>query len=103
MGQWSGDDWQAYCDELLIARCGADYQRIPDELGDYGAEGVTSDGCAVQAYAAEEVVDSKKLYEVPQLVALDAEWKESGRHALTVSSDLGELASVEVVVRPPAA
>lgn len=63
MGQWSGDDWQAYCDELLIARYGADYQRIPDELGDYGAEGVTSDGCAVQAYAAEEVVDSKKLYE----------------------------------------
>lgn len=39
---------------------------------------------------------------LPQLVALDAEWKESGRHALTVSSDLGELASVEVVVRPPA-
>lgn len=63
MGQWSGDDWQAYCDELLIARYGTDYQRIPDQLGDYGAEGVTSDGCAVQAYAAEEVVDSKKLYE----------------------------------------
>lgn len=63
MGQWSGDDWQAYCDELLIARYGADYQPIPDELGDYGVEGVTSDGCAVQAYAAEEVVDSKKLYE----------------------------------------
>ena len=39
---------------------------------------------------------------LPQLVALDAEWKESGRNALTVSSDLGELASVEVVVRPPA-
>jgi hypothetical protein len=63
MGQWSGVDWQSYCDELLIARFGANYQRIPDTLGDYGAEGFTADGMLVQAYAAEEVIDSKKLYE----------------------------------------
>jgi len=63
MGQWSGDDWQAYCDELLAARHGADYQRIPDILGDYGAEGFVAGGTFVQAYAAEEVVEAKKLYD----------------------------------------
>ena len=51
----------------------------------------------------EVIEESGAILRLPLIVPLAAEWKESGRHAPTVSSEVGELASVEVVARPPAA
>jgi len=47
------------------------------------------------------VEEAGAVIRLPQVVALEAVWENPGRHALTVSSEVGELASVEVVVRPP--
>ena len=64
---WSGDDWESYCHELLAARHGPDYQRVPDTVaGDWGIEGYVphaSQGHLYQCYAAEEPLSTSELYE----------------------------------------
>jgi hypothetical protein len=64
--EWSGDDWQAYCELLFQERhAPAGYQRVPDTHGgDLGLEGYTVDGCGCgyQCFATEKI-DVKARYE----------------------------------------
>jgi hypothetical protein len=64
--EWSGDDWQEWCDLLFHARhAPAGYVRVPDvDGGDLGIEGYSVDGtgCMYQCYASE-TVDLRKRYE----------------------------------------
>lgn len=57
--EWSGDDWQDWCDLLFHARhAPAGYIRVPDnDRGDLGIEGYSVDGtgCMYQCYATEAV------------------------------------------------
>lgn len=54
--QWDGDDWQAFCEELLLLHHGGLYQPIPDkDQGDGGLEGHAVDGSgkAYQCFAPD--------------------------------------------------
>jgi hypothetical protein len=56
---WSGEEWQEFCDPLFAERhAPSGYQRVPDrDRGDLGIEGFSLDGegCAYQCYACEQV------------------------------------------------
>jgi hypothetical protein len=64
--EWSGDDWQEWCDLLFQARhAPAGYVRVPDiDRGDLGVEGYSVDGtgCMYQCYAGT-ATDLRKRYE----------------------------------------
>ncbi|HEX9683432.1 MAG TPA: hypothetical protein VGA13_10140 [Acidimicrobiales bacterium] len=47
------------------------------------------------------VEEAGAVLRLPLLVPLDIEWKETGRHVLMANSEIGELASVDVIVFPP--
>lgn len=61
----SGEEWQAFADQLLVRRYGpAQYQKIPaKDSGDAGIEGFTLCGHAYQAYGVVEPVTTKARYE----------------------------------------
>ncbi len=63
---WSGDgeEWQHYLLLLLKRKYGQNFVEIPDvDMGDYGLEGFSRDGCAYQCYVAENPLNSAALYE----------------------------------------
>ena len=60
--QWSGDDWESYCRQLLTQRYGTSYQPVPDrDRGDFGIDGFTSDGEVFQCYAAQDPLGDADL------------------------------------------
>lgn len=60
--QWSGEDWQGYCRQLLAQRYGTSYQPVPDrDRGDFGIDGFTSDGEVFQCYAAQDPLNDADL------------------------------------------
>ena len=60
--QWSGEDWETYCRQLLAQRYGTSYQPVPDrDRGDLGIDGFTSDGEVFQCYAAQDPLDDADL------------------------------------------
>ena len=61
---WSGEDWQAYCLQLLRLRFGVALHVVPDkDRGDLGIEAFARDGSVFQCYAAEEPLTTDRLYE----------------------------------------
>lgn len=61
----SGDDWQAWADQLLSLRYGpGQYQKVPaKDSGDAGIEGFSLCGHAYQAYGVLEPLSTKERYE----------------------------------------
>ena len=61
--EWSGDDWEGYCRQLLNLRYDVAYQPVPDrDRGDFGIEGFTNDGELFQCYAAQDPQSPRDLY-----------------------------------------
>jgi hypothetical protein len=62
--EWSGEEWQVYCQGLLSLRHGEGFQRVPDkDQGDWGIEGyLASKGIVYQCYAADDVHSFDDLY-----------------------------------------
>ena len=89
---WSGDDWQEYCERLFNERhAPAGYQRVPDkDRGDLGLEGFSLDGegCAYQCYASEATGVGERY--VAQRDKMSADLRKLLRRADRVAELLGE-------------
>lgn len=84
LGQMNGDEWEEYCQVLLLAHYN-DYQEVPAQFGgDYGIEGFTRSGLTFQCYCPDEDPSGIDLYE-KQRKKITADIKKLAKNASKIS------------------
>jgi hypothetical protein len=100
--EWSGEEWQEYCEQLLILRHPNAFARMPDtDGGDLGLEGYATDGtgCGYQCYVTEQQETGKRADAQKRKITRDLKKLCDG--AVEVARHLGDVVLLKWILVVP--